>query len=156
MKKNAFTLVELIAVLVILSIIALLATPNIINLMQSGKEKSLLTDVEEMVSNATYMYKNENVRGFSASIFDYDENSEMYTITIGNIRGTIPDNDPYGYTYDKENSYIGFKESSDDSGIRKTIVFVKACNQENKCHCVKTEDGNNLTPENITEEDCTN
>ena len=45
MKKNGFTLIELIAVLVIISIIALLAAPNIITLMQSTKEKSFISEI---------------------------------------------------------------------------------------------------------------
>ena len=41
MKKNGFTLVELIAVLVILSIIGLLATPNITLLTVQPRFKSI-------------------------------------------------------------------------------------------------------------------
>ena len=40
MKKNAFTLVELLAVILILAIIALIVVPQVINLINSSKEQS--------------------------------------------------------------------------------------------------------------------
>ena len=42
MKKNAFTLIELLAVIVILAIIALIATPIVLNIIKDSKESSQL------------------------------------------------------------------------------------------------------------------
>jgi prepilin-type N-terminal cleavage/methylation domain-containing protein len=141
MKKNGFTLVELIAVLVILSIIALLAAPNIITLMQNSKEKAWLSEVKEMVSTATYMYKT---------------NKDVDTIYMKNLTGTIPVTDPYGYTYviensasDNEFSYFKFKEPDESTsmGKREITVFIKSCKTDNsgkKCHYLCSNDGANL------------
>ena len=41
MNKKGFTLIELIAVVVIMSIIAIIATPNIINMIDKGKKESI-------------------------------------------------------------------------------------------------------------------
>ena len=107
MKKNGFTLVELIAVLVILSILAMMATPNIIHLMQNGKEKSFISDAEEMISTATYMYKIQNSRGFDDEIFQ-SVGTNSHQINMSKLTGTIPEKDPYGYKYIKEASNITF------------------------------------------------
>ena len=139
MKKNGFTLVELIAVLVILSIIAILAAPNIVSLMKSSKDKSFISEVEELVTTATYMYKSEAMK---AQNFVGDEETG-YTIYMNKINGTIPTNDPYGYAYildsvDNDGSYIKFTEPglNETNGSRKVYVHIKSCNANSKCHYV--------------------
>ena len=37
-KKNAFTLIELLAVIVVLAIIALIATPAVLNIIEDSKK----------------------------------------------------------------------------------------------------------------------
>lgn len=150
MKKNGFTLVELIAVLVILSIIGMLAAPNIINLMQTGKEGSFISDAEEMVSTATYMYKVQSTRGFEESSFD-EINQYQHRILMKDLTGTIPEADPYGYKYDTDDSYIDFVEpnESDTTDKRTISIHIKACNDDNKCHYICSDDANNLSTNDI-------
>ena len=50
MKKNAFTLIELLAVIVILAIIALIATPIILGIINDSKEKSNERSIEMYAS----------------------------------------------------------------------------------------------------------
>lgn len=161
MKKNGFTLVELIAVLVILSLIALLAIPNIINLMDSSKSKSFVSEVQELVSTATYMYKSESVRSKTF------EGANMDIIRMRNINGTIPLTDPYGYTYvldgstdpEKKNEYSYFKFSdvagNDSTGVlgkRKVVVFIKSCSQKTKkCHYICSNNGTSLKVEDVSD-----
>ena len=148
-KNNGFTLIELIAVLVIISIIALLAAPNIITLMQSTKEKSLISEVKEMLSTATYMHKT----------------TKATTINMRNLTGTVPVTDPYGYTYvldaddDGEFSYFTFIEPTDNPSAdpssmtqRKVKVFIKSCKTDDsgkKCHYVCK--GENQTELEVTD-----
>ena len=49
-KKNAFTLIELLAVIVILAIIALIATPIILGIIEDAKRDAFLRSVELVVS----------------------------------------------------------------------------------------------------------
>ena len=152
MKKNGFTLVELIAVLVILSIIALMATPNIIKLMQEGKEKSFISDAEEMISTAKYMYKSESVRQENFVV-----DGSGYKILMSNLNGTLPDSDPFGYEYQKNESYITIieptdVEASDNVQSKQVQVYFKSCKLKdgvNACHCIVSDHADNLTPSNI-------
>ena len=154
MKKNGFTLVELIAVLVILSIIALMATPNIIELMRSGKEKSFISEVEEMISTAKYMYKSESVRQANFTV-----DGTGYRILMSNLNGTLPDTDPFGYTYEKNESYITItepadSEASDTMSKRSTKVHFKTCKDksgETTCHCINSTDADNLKTTDIVD-----
>lgn len=147
MKRNGFTLVELIAVLVILSMLSLLAAPNIISLMQSSKSKSFVSEAEELVSTATYMYKTESNR--SKNIF-VGNDINGYKIYMKSLNGNVPTEDPYGYKYDLESSYIFFKEpaANETLGTRTVNVHLKSC-KDNKCHCIDTEDGTNITTKDI-------
>ena len=57
MNKKGFTLVELIAVVVIIGIIAVIATPNIVNMIDNGKKDQFIADAKEMISKAKYQIK---------------------------------------------------------------------------------------------------
>ena len=47
-KKNGFTLVELLAVVVIMAIIALVAVPNVVSMLERNKKKQMVSDAKEM------------------------------------------------------------------------------------------------------------
>ncbi len=61
MKKNGFTLVELLAVLVILGLLITLAVPNILGVSKNVKEKSYQTKIE-IIENAAITYTSDTVK----------------------------------------------------------------------------------------------
>lgn len=138
MKKNGFTLVELIAVIVIISIISMLAAPNIVDLMQRSKDGSFISEVDQLVSQARYMYKNNNTRP------DPEEDGSV-KIYMSNLTGDVPTSDPYGYDYDMTNSYVSFEENcpADSMCTLDTKVHIVSCKKDkvdaagsNVCHCI--------------------
>lgn len=50
MKKNGFTIIELLAVIVILAIIALIATPIVINIIEDSKQSSVKVSAENYLN----------------------------------------------------------------------------------------------------------
>lgn len=81
MKKNGFTLLELIAVIVILAIIGLLTMPLITNLMNENKNKlynNQIKNIEQAAKNwgATNMYLLP------------DEEDETLNITLAHLKAT--------------------------------------------------------------------
>src|SRR5574344_2112317 len=52
MKKNAFTIVELLAVIVILAVILLIAVPKINNIVQTNKQSLYNTTIKEIEKTA--------------------------------------------------------------------------------------------------------
>ena len=79
MRKNAFTLIELLAVIVILAIIALIAVPIVIHIIEESKKSSekesiklYLDTVEKMV--AKYQM---NHTSFNPSICDIQDNGNI-------------------------------------------------------------------------------
>ncbi len=56
MKRNAFTLIELLAVIVILALIALIATPIILNIIDKVQGKSRMESANGVLHAAKYFY----------------------------------------------------------------------------------------------------
>ena len=117
MNKKGFTLIELIAVVVIMAIIALIATPNIVNMMDKGKKEDYVADAKEIISKATYMYKQEKYRN-DTSIFQGGT-----TIKLADIKGIDDYTDPYGFEYDKEISTVTFSDPSTGSLGERTVTI---------------------------------
>ena len=133
MNKKGFTLIELIAVVVIMAIIALIATPNIVNMMDKGKKEDYVADAKEIISKATYMYKQEKYRN-DTSIFQGGT-----TIKLADIKGIDDYTDPYGFEYDKGNSTVTFSDPPTGSlGERTvTITLTSLEKKETSADCYK-------------------
>ena len=88
MKNNkGFTLVELLATLVVLGIIMAIAVPNVISVVQKNRQKTLIEDAKKMLSMAQYKVAKENVtddKKYTLSELDITEelkkgpNGELY------------------------------------------------------------------------------
>ena len=63
MKKNAFTLIELLAVIVILAIIALIATPIILGIINDSKEQSTKRSAENYLKAVEQAIVRKNLEG---------------------------------------------------------------------------------------------
>ena len=60
MNKKGFTLVELLAVVVIIAILASLAVPNIISMTTRAKNEQFITDAKQIIAKAKYYYKQDS------------------------------------------------------------------------------------------------
>lgn len=80
MERKGFTLIELLAVITIMAIMAVIATPNIISMLNKGRKEQYVADAKNMISKAKYKYTN---RDKYSSLFTV--NGSCYTISITNI-----------------------------------------------------------------------
>lgn len=55
-KKKGFTLVELLAVIVILAVLVLLAVPSVIKMMDNSKKNSFAVEAENIIKGAKLAY----------------------------------------------------------------------------------------------------
>lgn len=147
--KKGFTLIELIAVVVILSILAIIATPNIVNMIDRGKKEQYVADAKDFIAKATYMYKQKDQERYQGK---FDNNN---TIKLGDIEG-INDSDltdPYGYQYDKEKSTIKFEESgvSGDEIKERTVKITLESHEKNgnKCYMISDIEKNKLSKSDV-------
>ena len=85
MNKKGFTLIEVLAVLLILSVIALITTPIIINVIKDSKEKAFINDANSLVESIrTYQANNQ----YESVIVDYTNNINTDKLELD---GDLPD-----------------------------------------------------------------
>lgn len=122
MKKKGFTLVELIAVIALLSIIMLLIVPNVANYLNSSKKTLFYDNVVNMFKSATttFMYQDDptNTTFSNNGVkLDVDVESEyVYTIKVNNYGEVI--------SIDVNNGVYSYNKSSSDinGGLNKSDI----------------------------------
>lgn len=122
MKKKGFTLVELIAVIALLSIIMLLIVPNVANYLNSSKKTLFYDNVVNMFKSATttFMYQDDptNTTFSNNGVkLDVDVESEyVYTIKVNNYGEVI--------SIDVNNGLYSYNKSSSDinEGLNKSDI----------------------------------
>jgi prepilin-type N-terminal cleavage/methylation domain-containing protein len=122
MKKKGFTLVELIAVIALLSIIMLLIVPNVANYLNNSKKTLFYDNVVNMFKSATttFMYQDDptNTTFSNNGVkLDVDVESEyVYTIKVNNYGEVI--------SIDVNNGVYSYNKSSSDinEGLNKSDI----------------------------------
>lgn len=105
MNNKGLTLVEVIAVLVILSIIALIVTPNVTNSVADYKERTLETQLSS-VKGALKNWTADNINKVTCG----DGNTALY-VTLKKLQ-----DDAY-LDYEIKNPYGGYLDDSDAFGL---------------------------------------
>lgn len=89
MKTKGFTLMELLAVIIIMAIIALIATPIIINIIENNNRKAAEASIANIEHAADIYYYNNG--GLSEVTFNCHDGVCSNENTILDISGTIPE-----------------------------------------------------------------
>jgi len=91
MKKNGFTLVELLAVIIILGLLALLIVPKVNSIVKESKVKSYEVSINNLVKslNSIAIDKKANLISFNGCIIDFDNDNN--TCTDLDYSGELPD-----------------------------------------------------------------
>lgn len=86
MKKEGFTLVELLSVIVILSVVVLIATNAVIPMMSSAKKQVLATEANTILGIAKNLYASDGASGSKCYSYQdilntgkLDKNDEDYS-----------------------------------------------------------------------------
>ena len=98
MNKKGFTLVELLGVIVILSIVMLIAIPNISSTLERSKRDQYLTDAKKMITLTEYELRKGDV--------DKPTENQILKITLSYLATNDLEKDPDGVLYDGTNSYV--------------------------------------------------
>ena len=61
MKREGFTLVELLAVIAILAILVIIALPNVLGMFQSAKKNTFTTELQNIYKSATTQYVSDSM-----------------------------------------------------------------------------------------------
>lgn len=107
MKKNnkGFTLVELLAALVILGVLSALALPTVVNLLGNSREKLYVTDAKKLISQAEYKFR------VASSEIEKPDDGECLILSMVYLDNSDFDNPPNNGEYVREASYVVVKNN---------------------------------------------
>lgn len=113
MNDNGFTLMELLAVIVILGILSLIAVPNVISIIDNNKNDTMLSDARKLISQAKYQVNvNKEIR---------DSRNYSFSFAILNSNNDIK-TDPDGGNY-TNSSYVKYRV--DSNGVVSYCVYLE-------------------------------
>ncbi len=126
MKKNnkGFTLIELIAAITILSIIMLVAIPNIMSVSIKNKNKTYINDATKIVTLAKYLFESD------ASI-NKPTGTDCLMLTLNKIDKTELEKGPENGKYDLTRSYVVVRYNSTSQQYEYYVQIQEEYKQNN-------------------------
>ncbi len=115
-KKNGFTLVELLAVVVIMAIIALVAVPNVVSMLERNKKKQMVSDAKEMFNK----FQNKITLG----TLECDKTCNLKDLGLSGKQDGYGDkyDDTSSITYDNNNKTFTITLKTDKHCLNKTGI----------------------------------
>lgn len=101
-KQKGFTLIELLATLAILSIIMMIAVPNVMGILDRNKRTTYLEDAKKLVTQADYKFRKE------LSI-EKPATGECVVFRMRSLDVSEIKKGPEGAVYDTNNSFVAVK-----------------------------------------------
>lgn len=105
MNKRGFTLVELLAAIVILGLLMSLAVSTLFKTIEKGRNKAHINDASSMVAQAEYLVKS------SPDKISKPKNGDCVVIFLSYFNSDDFDNPPNGGEYDQEKSFVVYKNN---------------------------------------------
>ena len=128
-NKKGFTLVELLAVIVILAVLILIALPNVMSIMNNARNNAFKDEAAAFISAAENQYMSDNATGCKLYSYDYSEKSDH---TYNDNRSAISGTDFILTSMKRKNGYKavikineGDAEISIANGKKKLENFTK-------------------------------
>lgn len=121
-KKNGFTLVELLAVIVVLAIIMIIAIPSVLDTMNNARRKTFVIYAEKIFKSTQEQYTMDSQSSIpGAGVYIYNLETDLGTADTGSYKGfVIVDaenvDDPQYIIYLWDNNYMIFNYSVNASG----------------------------------------
>ena len=99
-NNKGFTLVELLAVMVILGVVMAVTIPNIVGISNRNKITTYAEDAKKFKNTAEYMFRGDD------TIIKPQNNGECSVVNLGYLHENEFDNPPYGGRYLMDHSIV--------------------------------------------------
>jgi len=105
-NRNGFTLVELLAVVVLLGIFSVYAIPHLVGMLSTSRNKLYISDAGKFVSEV------ELILRAKSSEIEKPDNGEALVFSLASIDSSVFDSAPNGGEYDLNRSFVIVKNDS--------------------------------------------
>ena len=142
-NNKGFTLVELLATIVVIGILILITVPNMVGVIDKNKDSNYIADARRMQSLAEYRFRSEdkdkldpNTNCLSYTLEELNKNQEFDKTPDDSNNGAEEDNNK---KYDFNKSFVAVKKVSNEY---KYYVFLMTIDKTHKY--ANFNDGYNL------------
>ena len=88
-KEKGFTLVELLAVIVILAVLVLLAVPSVIKMLDNTRKNAFEVEAENIIKGAKNAYALNALNGITKTCYDIEELSDYLDKNLEGYTGSV-------------------------------------------------------------------
>ena len=135
MNKRGFTLIELLGVIIILSIIMLIAIPNISSMIQKNNKQTYIVDAKKMVSLVQYSMRKGSVNKPNVG--------EVVKVTLEQLSTSDVEKDSEGKVYHTTKSYVEVTRNT-EKYLVYNVQLVTCDNTGNSCSGIVKTNVDNL------------
>lgn len=125
MNNKGFTMIELLASMVLLSILMLTAVPTVLRVMDNSRKTTIINDAKKFVSNVEYKIKNNNNNIVRPRVTS-SSGRNCILVTLGYLDlGSEFKEGPHGGAYSLDDSYVivKLKDYNKAGGIVQTYDY---------------------------------
>lgn len=134
MNKKGFTLIEILAVIIILGVIMTVAVPNVLSMIDRNKKDTFIEHARLMATQAEYTIRKDTT-------IEYPSANKAIILTLEYLNTDDVSASPYNTDYDKTRSFVAVvNESVDGLTEYKYYVHLVACGDK---ECTVNNKGKN-------------
>lgn len=139
-NQKGFTLVELLAVIIILAVIMTIAIPNIIGTLDKNKKDSYIKDAKQAITSCEYTIRTEKK-------YEYPDDTTAVVFPLSKIKNLDLETSPYDTFYSQADSFVVITKDNviDNAGNEYSeyiyYVHLVSCTDE---LCENLEDNSSL------------
>ncbi len=119
MNNKGFTMIELLAAVLILGILATVALPNVFRIMTDSKADKYIDDAKKLISNADYKMR------INSAYITKPASGRCIAMTMSYLDGPEFDTAPEGGQYNREYSYVLIKAVDGKGKYEYTVSLVE-------------------------------
>lgn len=108
MNDKGFTLVELMAVFVVLSVLMGVTIANIVGITTANRQQTYAEDAKKFKNSVEYRFRGDS------TILKPQNNGECIVANLKYVAGSEFDSPPYGGVYDMNRSYVIMAKKNDE------------------------------------------
>lgn len=124
MNRKGFTLIEILAVIIILGVIMTIAVPNVLSMVDRNKKDTVIEHAKMMATQAEYTIRKD-------TSIEYPTDNNAIILTLEYLNTNDISESPYNTNYHKSRSFVAVvNETKNNITEYKYYVHLVACGDD--------------------------